>query len=57
MAATKLGRFVMEMFISGMKLHILGFWSMAFSNFKGKICSDHDFTLNVHLNTKLINYS
>ena len=41
MAAAKRGRFVIEMFIlvESMKLYILGFWSMAFSNFMGKICS------------------
>ena len=46
--AAKWGRFVMEMFVSG-KLHILGFWSMAFSNFMGKICSDHGFILKCTL--------
>ena len=53
MAAAKRGRFVLEMFISGRKheTSYFGLWSMAFSNFMGKICSDHDFHLNVHLNT------
>ena len=56
MAAAKRSRFVMEMFISGrkhetsyLKLHILGFWSMAFTNFMGKIGSDHDFTFKCTL--------
>ena len=35
--------------VESMKLHILGFWSMAFTNFKGQICSDHDFTLKCTL--------
>ena len=37
--------------ISGKKheTSILGFWSMAFSNFMGKICSDHDITLKCTL--------
>ena len=44
---SKQGRFVMEMFISGRKYETLYFGLleyMAFSNFMGKICSDHDFT-------------
>ena len=51
MAAAKRGRFVMEMSISGRKheTSFLGFWSLAFSNFMGKICSDHDFTLKCTL--------
>ena len=35
--------------VESMKLRILGFWSMAFSNFMGKICSDQDFTLKCTL--------
>ena len=35
--------------VDSMKLRILGIWSMEFSNFMGKICSDHDFTFKCSL--------
>ena len=56
MAAAKRGRLVMEIsfLVGSMKLHILGFWSVAFSKFMGKICSFHDFTLKCTL--KYINH-
>ena len=43
--AIKIDSFLVE----SMKLHILGFRSMAFSNFMEKICSDYDFTLKCKL--------
>ena len=45
MAASKWGRFVMEMFISGRK-HVTSYFGLLeYGVFMGKICSDHDFTL------------
>ena len=51
MAAAKRGRFVMEMFISGRKheTSYFGLLEYVFSNFMGKICADHDFTLKCTL--------
>ena len=45
MAATWRCSFLVE----NMKLHNMGFWSMAFSNVMGKICLDNDFTLKCTL--------